>query len=140
MKRLLVYGFKPFGSLNKNPSQQIVERLSKVEGLQDIVCFHLFEVSFSKVRKDIQELFSKSRFSHSLGFGLWSGMPALRLERFALNEVDPEAADEHEEEIQSQWVVKNGPPAYCSTLDLRTLAQSLREAGVPCFVSHAPDN
>jgi len=79
MKRILVYGFEPYGGLKENISEQVVKRLPKQPGLiKKIMPVQFSKISFIKLAR-------KNNVDFILGLGQHPTAKKIRIERKAVN-------------------------------------------------------
>lgn len=132
---MLVTGFEPFGADATNPSALAAQALHGewVEGHRVVAAVlpTVFGVSLSCLR----ELILQHRPAVVLCCGQAGGRAAISLERVAINVDDARIPDNAGAQPVDTAVIHNGPAAYFTTLPIKAMLRSLREAGLPAEVS-----
>ena len=77
--KILLYGFKPWGKLNKNISQEIVRKIKPRKKLKKVI----FDVKFEK--KQFKDAIKKFKPDVIIGLGMSGRGKKIRIERKALN-------------------------------------------------------
>lgn len=134
MKTLLI-GFAPFADYDVNPSQQLVEALtsSTDANLYGRIYPVQQEGLRARLHRDLQEL----RPQRVIALGLAAGIPAIQLERIAVNLADFRIPDAQGKQPQAQPVKQGGPQAYFSTLPLQAWQHTLLQQGIPARLSNS---
>jgi len=128
--RVLLTGFGPFPGVPRNPSQLIVERLSREKRFHNLELHSLvlpttYDIAPRLLVNSIRTICPDVCIS--LGVG---GNMSLRLERNARNLGTAPAPDQSG--VVRMGVIKaDGLPAYSSTLPLATIHAALLKKGVP---------
>lgn len=134
MPKLLVTGFDAFGGMPFNPSEAILERLSRRPPMAD-TRFSLLPTRFEDASATLLTALVTESPSIVVMFGLARSTQGLRLERYAHNRIRSEKPDNAGVLATGRLVVQGGPTAYETTLDVDALADDLREAGHRTHVS-----
>jgi pyroglutamyl-peptidase len=141
MGTILLTGFEPYGHTPINPAQQVACKLDglKVEGARVVsrIVPNTFFTCLDHVRAAIEEL----RLEAVAMMGEFSGRAMVTVERIAHNLNDCARyglADNEGNRLQGQMTVAGGPAAYYSTLPIRAMVKSMRQAGIPADISDAP--
>lgn len=135
MGRVLVFGFEPFGGLPDNPSRRLVEALALLPATDLRVTTTVLPVAFELIPGRLDETLVQGDFDAIVGFGVWTGSAAIRLEAFALNTVEHAAGDGWEPPVV---IDSTQPAAFLTSLPLDSIATTLRSHGIPATVSHDP--
>lgn len=141
MKRVLVYGFRPFHQLPSNPSEEVIQRLQAEPWATLRPEFTVLDVTpeaVDRVFDGVQR--RQSEYLAVLGLGVRSGSTALRIERFAHNLFIPRELSTGVETGPARPIVPNSPAAYQTVLDLEILVEALSKEGIPAFTSNDPDD
>lgn len=137
MTTVLVTGIEPFESDPTNPSWDIAQALdgTQVDGAtivaRQLPC--VFGVANEQLVAAIEETSPTLVFA----LGLASGRAEISVERVAINVIDARIPDNAGNQPVDTPVVADGPTAYFSTLPIKAIVQTLREAGVPAAVSQS---
>jgi pyroglutamyl-peptidase len=138
--RILVTGFEPFGSLSRNPSEEIVRELTARAQAAGERKFQLvgeiLPTEYDGAARRLTRLIEESRPDAILSLGVATKSDAIRVERLALNLDDAEAPDNAGELRSGQPIVPGAPMVYFSTLPIEAMVQMLREAGLPAAISN----
>lgn len=126
---LLVTGFEPFGTLDHNPAQAVLDLLPDRLGEEEVVK--------AVLPVDTQAL-PKTLFSlHALGpravlhLGLAGDRPLPTLERLAVNLLDFPIPDNGGHQPEDLPIVPGGPLALEARFPLRQTLKRWQEAGIP---------
>jgi pyroglutamyl-peptidase len=132
---ILVAGFGPFGSVERNPSELIAAELdgSNVAGTSTVG--RVLPVSAERTPLAVREAIAEVGPSLVLLLGVAPGRSALTAERVALNVFDFEEPDNDGEQPVDVPIRADGPAAYFSTLPLRAIVEAWQDAGIPGYVS-----
>lgn len=136
--KILITGFEPFGEIEINPSQVIVEALA--ETATNDVASELVTVvlptEYDHAGEEIRRLIRQRTPDIVLCLGVSARRQGLHLERVALNLDDGELPDNAGELREGQPILDDAPPAYFSTLPLKALHTVLAERQVPVTISN----
>lgn len=134
--RILLTGFEPFGEIESNPSQHVVETLGRVAfpGLDLVTA--VLPVSYADAGNCIRGLIREHRPDHVLALGVAAKREEICLERVALNLDDAAGPDNDGIVRQGEPILPGGPPAYFSALPLAGLKTQLEAAGIPVRISN----
>lgn len=138
--RVLVTGFEPFGTYTTNPSELVVRRLPEAvrDELRDIeLTTVVLPVSFRRAGETLRRLLDEYRPDIAIGLGLRAGVSYIAVERVALNIMDARIPDNDGYRPIDEPIEPGGPLAYLSTLPVRSIVRSLREAGIPASLSYS---
>lgn len=132
---VLLSGFEPFGGEAFNPAGAIAEQLhgSVVAGhpVVGIVLPCVFGDAGGKLLEYCQTL----KPTLVVCLGLANGRAAVTPERIAINVADARIPDNAGRQPIDEPVVAGGPVAYWSTLPVKAMVASVRQAGLPAAVS-----
>lgn len=131
LDRILVTGFEPFGSYNKNPSLDFVEFL-KNKGFATAI----FPVSFNLIDTEIQKLKWNS-YEFIFMFGLSAERDELSLERVALNWIESSQKDNSGFLPLCQMIDESKPAAVINKIDLNSWLPEFDRFGLPVKISHS---
>lgn len=132
---VLITGFEPFDGEHVNPSWEVVKQLNDMElGGVRVVARHLpcvFGEALDVLNAAIDELAPQM----VLAVGQAGGRCDISLERVAININDARIPDNQGQQPIDEPIVADGPAAYFSTLPIKAVVDSMREAGIPASVS-----
>lgn len=136
MKKLLITGFEPFGGEKINPSMDAV--LSLPPQIGD---YRLIKLVLPVVFGKAAELAIRSASEHApdviLCVGQAGGRSAITPEIVGINLKNATIPDNENNLPTDEPIIKNGSTAYFSTLPVRKLANALKNAGIPSYVSYS---
>lgn len=137
MHSILLTGFEPFGGEQTNPSWLAAQQLDgyQLDDEVQIVSRQLsceFEQSQQQLKTTIAELNPVL----VLAIGQAGGRTELCFEKVAINFIDARIADNAGQQPIDKTVVTEGPAAYFTTLPIKAMVNSLKQAGIPAAVSY----
>jgi pyroglutamyl-peptidase len=132
--RILLTGFEPFGKLEANPSQLIVERLADGAG-RDLVA-EVLPTEYAAAGARIRALIRQVHPGAVVCLGVAGRSDAIRLERVALNLDDTQKPDNAGETPAGRLIAPAGPVGYWSTLPLAEMHAALQEREIPVRLSN----
>ena len=135
MKKLLITGFDPFGTASHNPSWEAVQRLP--DRIGDYRLWKLgIPTIFGKAAAEVLKAAEELEPDGILCVGLVAGRDAVTPERIAVNIRDARIPDNCGFQSQSERIDPEGPAAYFTTVPVETMAQAIRDTGIPGAVSN----
>lgn len=138
MKHLIITGFDPFGGETVNPAWEAVKRLPDVIGPYRLTKREIPTV-FGAAAGAVLEAAEADKPDVILCVGQAGGRDAVTPERVAINIRDARAKgilDNAGYLARGEYVDADGPAAYFSTVPVDTMAQAIRDAGLPGMVSY----
>ena len=138
--KVLVSGFEPYGEMSVNPTQQIAERAESMDLEGVAVHSILLPVNYDECVEKLVEEIDLLSPDVVVCCGLYPGRTAVTPERVGLNVKDTMAedpvADNRGNRPVDEPIVREGADALFSLLPYRKIAEDLRAAGIPSFVSN----
>lgn len=136
MKKLLLTAFEPFAGRGANPALEVMARLkpSAFRGWQ--VHKQKVPVTSGAAGGLVPALLARLKPDVMVSFGLAAGEAAVRVERFALNIQDYPIKDNSGRMPRGKKIRPEGPAAYFTGTDPVKLADAVRRARVPAYVSN----
>jgi pyroglutamyl-peptidase len=138
MKRALLTGFGPFGTVTDNPSQRIVEALNQTPIERCQLITEVFPVSYHHVRGAFPALLADYSPDVVLMLGVAVGESRFRLEQMGHNRADPCASDCEGRRWKTSVIDLAGADFYLTGLVLAPLRDALRERGIAACISDSP--
>jgi pyroglutamyl-peptidase len=134
-KTILVTGFEPYGGRRINPAAEVAKALdgATIDGFALIGA--ILPVSERGLRERLDALLAELRPAIVISLGLAPGESMIRLERFGLNLLDFEIADNEGARLEDAPVEANGGTAVRASLPLRAIERALLDAGIPARLS-----
>lgn len=134
MVKILITGFEPFGGDDENPTRLIARSINgRVINGAELVGLVL-PVSYSQAKAMLLDALRNERPDVYIGMGLAPGSPIINVEKFALNIANGKDNDEYYADDEA--IIKDGPPAYISTLPVKPIVSKLRDVGIPARESY----
>src|SRR5258708_37440410 len=112
----VVTGFEPYGGGRVNPSAEVAKALdgTVIDGF--IITGAILPVSHRRLRERLEEILAGLRPAVVISLGLASGEMMIRLERFGLNLLDFEIADNDGSRLADPPVEGEGEAALRASL------------------------
>jgi len=134
MATILVTGFEPYGGLDFNPTEHIVNTLS-ASGGADLVTA-LLPTSYRRAETELVDLLSRHRPAAVLMLGLNQYSSRLCFEQVASN-LDNSLAPDNEGDIRvRKCIVDTAPRSYPNTLRFELMESIATDAGEPVDYSN----
>jgi pyroglutamyl-peptidase len=133
MKTILVTGFGPFPGAPFNPTQILVNRLSRIRRVKVRIVPHVFVTSYAAVDRELPALIAKYEPDALLMFGLHGRAKTLRLETLARNAVG-RIRDAAGATPKGRSIVVGAANARMTSPAVRFVRAAIR-AGVPAIAS-----
>ncbi len=133
--KVLISGFKPFGSSRLNPSELLVNELVK----EEISGVHLdsivLPVEFDRSTTLMLEKIALSRPDVVISFGQAEGRSAITPEKIAVNFDNARIPDNSGDQRQSRVIDSKGADGYFTTLNVEKMIESIKDLGIPAELS-----
>lgn len=136
--RVLITGFGPFPGAPFNPTQALVDRLTKLRrpAFADIErTAHIFTVTYGDVDRDLPGLLQKHQPDVLLMFGLAARTPHLRVETRARNAITTIWPDAGHTRIKLGKIAPGGPDALVFGPHVKRLLRAARLTDIPAALS-----
>lgn len=133
--KILVSGFEPFNKAGLNPSEIILKELPESIGEAKVIKAFLpvsYEQSFELLKVKIDEV----KPDVVICLGLANGRTAITPERVAINMNSASIGDNDGVVFIDSPINENGESAYFSTLPIRDMVESMKEASIPAMISN----
>src|SRR5260221_13524039 len=134
-KCIVITGFEPYGGRRVNPAAEVAKAVdgSTIDGYAVIGA--ILPVSQRGLRERLEALLTELRPAVVVSLGLAPGEAMIRLERFRLNLLDFEIADNDGARLADAPIEANGTTGVRASLPLRAIERGLLSAGIPGRVS-----
>ncbi len=131
--RVLVTGFTPFGEVEINPSQLIVQALAERQpDLLTLILPTEYHAAAEKICAAIREWQPEA----VIALGVAQSRTAITLERIAINVDDAALPDNNGQLKTGDLIDTEGAIAYWSTLPLQAMLTTLKERNIPAAISN----
>ena len=136
MKQLLITGFEPFGGETVNPSWEAVRLLPETLGNYKLTKLQIPTV-FGRAAGTVLETARTLQPDVILCIGQAGGRSGVTPEVVGINLREARIPDNAGNQPENVPVVENAPAAYFSTVPVRAMVASIRDAGVPAALSYS---
>lgn len=133
--KILVTGFDPFGGESVNPALEAVLALPDQIAGATITKLEIPTV-FKKGAKTVFDAIEKENPDVVLSIGQAGGRSAMSVEFVGINWADGRIPDNEGNRPLGEKIFEDGESAYFSTLPVKAMVQSMRERGIPAFLSY----
>ncbi|QJU38938.1 pyroglutamyl-peptidase I [Serratia marcescens] len=135
MQKVLITGFEPFGGERLNPSWEVVKQLNDMELVGTRIVARQLPCVFGAALEALNAAIDEVQPLMVLAIGQAGGRTDITIERVAINVDDARIPDNQGQQPVDEPIVAGGPAAYFSTLPIKAMVSSMREAGIPASVS-----
>lgn len=135
MQKVLITGFEPFGGERLNPSWEVVKQLNDMELVGTRIVARQLPCVFGAALDALNAAIDEVQPVMVLAIGQAGGRTDITIERVAINVDDARIPDNQGQQPVDEPIVAGGPAAYFSTLPIKAMVSSMREAGIPAAVS-----
>lgn len=135
MQKVLITGFEPFGGERLNPSWEVVKQLNDMELVGARIVARQLPCVFGAALDVLNAAIDEVQPVMVLAIGQAGGRTDITIERVAINVDDARIPDNQGQQPVDEPIVAGGPAAYFSTLPIKAMVSSMREAGIPASVS-----
>ncbi len=135
--KVLVTGFEPFGKETVNPSYEAVRVLPDTIAGAEIIKAQI-PVVFRKGGEKVAALLQEHQPELVLLVGQAGGRSAMSVERIAINcqDCSPNFPDNEGNAPAGETIFSDGPDGLFATLPIKAMVQTMKEGGVPAYVSN----
>ncbi len=136
INRILVTGFDPFGGESVNPASEVVLQLDGIEINDCEIIAEEIPTVYGDSAEKVKKLIDEVEPDVVLHVGQANGTHGIRVERIALNLNDARIEDNEGNQPKDEVIADDGPTAYWTTIPTRKIVESVKEAGIPSFLSY----
>ena len=133
---ILITAFEPFGGAATNITQDVLSALPYNIGKAEVIK-QCLPVSFQRAPIALREIITKHNPDMLLLLGQCPDSENIRLERFAINMMDSQRADNDGYCPSEEQIYPDAPLAYRTPIDIKTIAHDLQEEKLPVVVSNS---
>ena len=134
--RILITSFEPFGDSLSNITQDILSALPCNIGKAEVIK-HCLPVSFQRAPIALREIITEHTPDMLLLLGQCPNGENIRLERFAINMMDSQKADNDGYCPSEEQIYPGAPLAYRTPINIKTIANQLQEQQLPVAISNS---
>ena len=133
---ILITAFEPFGDSLTNITQDILSALPSNIGKAEVIK-QCLPVSFERAPIALREIITEHNPDMLLLLGQCSTGENIRLERFAMNMMDSQKADNDNYCPSEKVIYSNAPLAYRTPINIKTIAHTLQDKKFPVVLSNS---
>jgi len=137
LKKILLTGFEPFNKFKINPSQQVVEKLSKSEFEDGKLKTLILPVDTKRVWANFLDVVVDFNPDVILCTGLSAKRVKISLEKVAINLLDFDIVDNESNLVEDMRIIEESSTAYFSNLPLKSLKKILENEKIPAKISYS---
>lgn len=137
MRTVLLIGYEEIGIYRPNPSAEVSRFLDGETMDEGRIFSRILKCDSTKAPDQVRAAIDELRPDVAIGLGVYPGCMGLQVERVAVNCLDFQIPDEGGNQWAGVPVSAEAPPAYFSTLPVKAMVRSMREAGVPTKLSNS---
>ena len=134
--KILITAFEPFGGITTNITQDVLSALPCNIGKAEVIK-HCLPVSFQRAPIALREIITEHNPDMLLLLGQCPTGENIRLERFAINMMDSQRADNDGYCPSEEQIYPDAPLAYRTPIDIKTITHRLQEEKHPIVVSNS---
>ena len=134
--KILITGFNPFGGESTNPAFEAVKLLPDTIKEAQIIKLEI-PTEFKRAGKVLQDGIETNKPDVVVCIGQAGGRSAITPEKVAINLMDGRIPDNAGYQPVDTPVREDGPTAYFASLPVKAMVETIREAGIPAFLSYS---
>ena len=134
--KILITAFEPFGGATTNITQDVLSALPCNIGKAEVIK-QCLPVSFQHAPIALREIIAEHNPDMLLLLGQCPDGENIRLERFAMNMMDSQKADNDGYCLSEEQIYPDAPLAYRTPIDIKTITHRLQEEKHPIVVSNS---
>ncbi len=134
--KILITGFNPFGGESTNPAFEAVKLLPETIKEAQIIKLEI-PTEFKRAGKVLQDGIETNKPDVVVCIGQAGGRSAITPEKVAINLMDGRIPDNAGYQPVDTPVREDGPTAYFTSLPVKAMVETIREAGIPAFLSYS---
>ena len=134
--KILITAFEPFGGITTNITQDVLSALPCNIGKAEVIK-HCLPVSFQRAPIALREIITEHNPDMLLLLGQCPTGENIRLERFDINMMDSQRADNDGYCPSEEQIYPDAPLAYRTPIDIKTIAHDLQEEKLPAVLSNS---
>lgn len=138
MTAVLVTGYEPFATFDRNPSALLAQALDGAHVAGATVMGRVLPVDLRAMPGILANLLETHNPDVVLSLGLAAGTPVIAVERVAVNLADLSMMPDNAGlAVADAPLIAGGPDALFATVPTRRIAESLCAAGIPARLSYS---
>ena len=128
---MIVTGFEPFGGFKENPTEELARWASMELGVEAVIV----PVTFRAAREYARRILERET-NGIIATGLAYGRPQISIEMTGINLMDSKQGDNEGIKPEMEKIFEDGDFAYQTTLPVKEIINSLKDAGIPAYISY----
>ncbi len=138
MTTVLVTGYEPFSTFDRNPSALVAEGLDGTTVSGATVVGRVLPVDLRAMPGALRDLLERHRPAVVLSLGLAAGIAGVNVERVGVNLADlSRTPDNAGCAVSDAPLAPGGPDALFATVPTRRIVERLHEEGIPAALSYS---
>ena len=134
--KILITAFEPFGGATTNITQDVLSALPCNMGKAEVIK-QCLPVSFERAPIALREIIAEHNPDMLLLLGQCPDGENIRLERFAINMMDSQKADNDNYCPSEKVIYSTAPLAYRTPINIKTIAHTLQDKKFPVVLSNS---
>lgn len=134
--KILITAFEPFGGTTTNITQDVLSALPRYIGKAEVIK-QCLPVSFERAPIALREIITEHTPDMLLLLGQCPVGENIRLERFAINMMDSQKADNDNYCPSEEQIYPGAPLAYRTPINIKTIVHHLQEEKLPVVLSNS---
>ncbi|WP_079505568.1 pyroglutamyl-peptidase I [Mesobacillus jeotgali] len=139
--KILISGFEPFGKMNINPTEKLLEEAGKLEIENVEIATVLLPVNYDECAEKLIAEMEEIKPDVVISCGLAAGRTAVTPERIGINIKDTGSGDPYPDNKGNiptdELIDAEGPDGLFSTLPIRLLEKNLKAEKIPAAISNS---
>jgi pyroglutamyl-peptidase len=139
--KILISGFEPFGKMNINPTEKLIEAAEKFEIVNVEIATILLPVNYDECAERLIAKIEDIKPDVVISCGLAAGRTAVTPERIGINIKDTGSGDPYPDNKGNiptdELINEEGPDGLFSTLPIRLIEKNLKAEQIPAAISNS---
>ena len=136
INKILITAFEPFGGATTNITQDVLSALPCNIGKAEVIK-QCLPVSFQRAPIALREIITEHNPDMLLLLGQCPDGENIRLERFAINMMDSQKADNDGYCPSEEQIYPGAPLAYRTPINIKTITHTLQDKKFPVVLSNS---
>jgi len=133
--KVLLTGFDPFGGDKINPAYEAVKLVPDTVAGAEVIKAEIPTV-FGKCGEVLDKIIEEYNPDIVISVGQAGGRSVMSIEKVAVNLAEARIPDNEKNQPSDEPIVKDGPPAYFSSLPVKAIVKVTRDKGIPSSISY----
>ncbi|MDP8012083.1 MAG: pyroglutamyl-peptidase I [Thermoplasmata archaeon] len=133
MKKVLLFGFKPFLNYPENPTELLIKNLPEIEKAS--IEGKILPVEYERIENNVINEINNTKPDLVIGMGLAPGRSKISIERIAINYILSDSPDNNGKLKKFEMIDKNFREGIFSTINIEKLLEILTKNNIPAEIS-----